>query len=204
MQNELSIMPCATFGMLSDEFWPVACETDIKGAITSVMLQEAGMRRAATFFSDVTIRHPENKNANLLWHCGNFPASLARKDAKLKLSNHPLQEPHPAAVFEWEMQRGDITISRFDEDMSSYSLLIGKGKAVEGPKVNGTYVWLEVDNWAKWEHRMVTGPYIHHISGIYGDVTPVLYSCCKYIKGLKPDLLYPSEEDILNYLWDRE
>ena len=82
-------------------------------------------------------------------------------------------------------------------------MMIGQGKAVEGPKVNGTYVWMEVDNWPKWEQRLVTGPYIHHISGIYDTVAPALYSACKYIPGLEADLLTPDAAAIQNYLWDR-
>ena len=35
---------------------------------------------------------------------------------------------------------------------------------------------------------------------IYADVVPVLYEACKYIKGLKPDLYDPIEEEIKAYL----
>lgn len=201
MQDVLGIMPCATFGQLCAEFMPIGCETDVKGVISSVMLQEALQKTEPVFFADITTRHPENRNANLLWHCGNFPATLAKKDScECKLVNNPIQEPYPAAVGDWQLKDGPITICRFDEDFGAYSLLIGEGKAVEGPKVNGTYVWMEVDSWPKWEEHLVTGPYIHHVSGIYGKAAPVLYASCKYIHGLKSDLLNPSEETVKAWL----
>ena len=203
LQDELCIMPCSTFGLLCDQMLPVACETDIKGAVGASMLQAAEFNRQPIFFSDITIQHPTNPNANLLWHCGNFPASKARAGQELCMMNHPLQAPFPGAVGAWELMGGDITINRFDSQDGEYTMLIGQGRAVDGPKVNGTYVWMEVDNWPKWEHRLVTGPYIHHVSGIYGSVAPALYSACKYIDGLKPDLLDPDITAINNYLWDR-
>jgi hypothetical protein len=29
--------------------------------------------------ADFTIRHPENDQAELLWHCGSFPVGIAKK-----------------------------------------------------------------------------------------------------------------------------
>ena len=43
LQNEIGIMPCAANALLSDEGIPVVCETDIHGAITSLLVEAAGM-----------------------------------------------------------------------------------------------------------------------------------------------------------------
>ncbi len=72
LQSGLGIMPCLVNGLLIEEGIPVACETDIHGAVTSVLLQAAGLFEKPIFFADVTVRHPENDNAELFWHCGNF------------------------------------------------------------------------------------------------------------------------------------
>ena len=95
---------------------------------------------------------------------------------------------------------GDVTLARFDGDNGEYSLLLGRAKGVEGPYNNGTYLWVEVENLKRLEAKIVEGPYIHHCTGIYADVVPVLYEACKYIKGLKPDLYDPIEEEIKAYL----
>lgn len=63
-------------GELIDEGIPVSCETDINAAVTSVMMQAVTLGDSASFFADLTIRHPENDNRELLWHCGPFPYSL--------------------------------------------------------------------------------------------------------------------------------
>lgn len=51
----------------------------------------------------------------------------------------------------------------------------------------GSYVWVKVDDWSKWEKKLIYGPYIHHCVGIYQDVRGVLQEACRYIPGLQPD-----------------
>lgn len=87
LQDAMGIMPCLANAILTDEQIPVTCETDIHGAITSIMVQAASMNTAPTFFADLTIRHPENPNGELLFHCGNFPVSLSVEE-KPKLRKH--------------------------------------------------------------------------------------------------------------------
>lgn len=53
-------MPCAVNALLNDKGIPVVCETDIHGAITSLMVEAAGMGESRSFFADWTIRHPDN------------------------------------------------------------------------------------------------------------------------------------------------
>ncbi|MCL2285464.1 MAG: fucose isomerase, partial [Firmicutes bacterium] len=57
----------------------------------------------------------------------------------------------------------------------------------DGPKSTGTYVWMEVDDWVKWERKLIEGPYIHHVVGIHGNLINGLKEACKYIPGLKAD-----------------
>ena len=77
MQQAVGLYPCFVHAVLTDEGLPVACETDIHGALTSILLQAAARYTAPTFFADLTVRHPEDENAELLWHCGSFPPCLA-------------------------------------------------------------------------------------------------------------------------------
>lgn len=80
LQDIIGFMPCLANTILTDEQIPVTYETDIHGAITSIMVQAATLNVAPTFFADITVRHPENPNGELLFHCGNFPVSLSVED----------------------------------------------------------------------------------------------------------------------------
>lgn len=193
LQDMEGIMPCAANAMLTDEGLPVVCETDVHGAITAVMMQAVTMGESVPFFADVTVRHPEDDNAELLWHCGNFPYSLAKnpQNAQIGASRY---HNDTYGICEWELRDGPLTIARFDGDHGQYRLFIGEANTTEGPKNVGSYVWIRVDDWARWEHKLVEGPYIHHVSSVYGHYGEILHEACKYLAPLSPDPLLSLEE----------
>lgn len=196
LQGELGIMPCAANAILNDLGIPVVCETDIHGAITALLAEAAVMNEERSFFADWTVRHPDNPNGELLQHCGPWPVSLAREKPLL---TSPIAFDDDGTLSA-EAKEGDkLTLLRFDGDNGEYSLLLGNAKSVPGPKILGTYLWVEVENIKRLEEKIVTGPYIHHCVGVYRDVVPILYEACKYI-GIKADLYDPIEEDVRAYL----
>ena len=194
LQQEIGIMPCAANALLNEEGIPVVCETDIHGAITSLLVEAAAMGQRS-FFADWTIRHPDIPNGELLQHCGPWPISLAREKAKLTC---PLAFDYPGSLTA-EAKHGEITLCRFDGDRGNYSLLLGNAKGVDGPKCMGTYLWVEVQNIKRLEAKLVEGPYIHHCVGVHKNIVPILYEACKYI-GVQPDLYDPVEEEVRAYL----
>ena len=198
MREITGVSACFASAELTDMGLPVICETDVHGAITSVMSQAAVLGETPTFLADLTIRHPENDNAELLWHCGVFPNSLKKAGTESVLNNH--YGAGTPGTIEHEIKGGDITISRFDGLSGDYHLLMSQGVGIEGPKTNGSYVWVEFKDWPKLENRLIYGPYIHHVTGVHGKIAPVLFEACKYIPGLTPDPVDPTREEIEKYL----
>jgi len=168
----LGVCPCVAVGEMTDLGYPMSCECDVNGAITMAILRACKLYEESCFLADLTIRHPTNDNAELLWHCGPFPYSL--KDPA-----------SPAAMVRgqerFELKQGDLTLCRFDDIDGGYSLFCGEGKSTTGPETAGTYVWLEVDNWKRWEEKLMFGPYIHHVGGVYGHYLPVLREVARYL-----------------------
>jgi len=193
LQKGYGIFPCYVNSELAAEGLPVACETDIHGAITFILMSAIQPQGKSPFFSDLTIRHPENPNAELLWHCGPFPVDLKTKGEPGHVD--------ASGRANWPITPGPVTLARFDGDNGAYSLAIGHARGIDGPKTIGTYLWVEVDNWPKWEQKLIYGPYIHHIVGIYGYLAPTLYEVTRYIPSLDPDLISPSEEEVT--AWER-
>ena len=198
LQSELGIMPCAANALLNDQGIPVACETDVHGAITALLVEAAALKTKRSFFADWTIRHPDIPNGELLQHCGPWPVSVSKEKPLL---TYPLAFDFPGSLTA-EAKHGSISLCRFDGDNGEYSLLLGHAKGVEGPLCKGTYLWIEVENIKRLEEKLVTGPYIHHCVGIHLDIVPVLYEACKYI-GLTPDL-YDSIEEKVKAFWRGE
>ena len=81
----------------------------------------------------------------------------------------------------YEIEHGEYTVLRFDGLKGQYYLFAGTGHGVEGPLTNGNYLWLETDNWPKWEKKFIFGPYIHHVVGIPGDHVAVIREACRYL-----------------------
>lgn len=168
----MKLPSCAVIGELTDLGIPVACETDINGAITMSILRACTLGEQAEFLADLTIRHPENDNAELLWHCGPFPYSLKAENSQAKIVGGQGQ---------FELKQGELTVCRFDEVNGEYCLFAGEARTTTGPATTGTYVWMETDNWKKWEEKLMFGPYIHHLGGIYGKMFSVLKEAARYL-----------------------
>ena len=171
-RNALGVSPCAVLGELSDEGIPVSCECDVNGAVTMAILRALELYQAPTFLADLTIRHPQDDNAELLWHCGPFPYLLKDENCAACLESDQEQ---------FVLRQGHLTLCRFDDLDGKYYLFAGEGDTTGGPETTGTYVYLKTDNWKRWEEKLVFGPYIHHIGGVYGAFKPVLREVARYM-----------------------
>lgn len=178
--KELGCMVEFATAMISDKGIPVACETDIHGAISSVLLQSASLNKEMVFLADLTIRHPENDNGILLWHCSS-PLSMADKKTKKEVSTHWILPDIPSGSCHWKLKDGNLTVLRFDGDGGKYRIIAGEGKTIKGPYTKNVYVWMEVKNWKEWERRFIEGPYIHHVAVNYGKYQSIIEESIKYL-----------------------
>ncbi len=170
--GKYGVSPCLAFAELTEAGLPVCCECDVNGAISSLIVQAATRRETPSFLADITVRHPENDNAELMWHCGPFPTCLAKDDKPASL----------ACQCAFELKRGEITMTRFDSDRGNYMLFSDTGKGVDGPVSGGSYVWFEARDWSAWEKKLMYGPYIHHIAGAYGNYKEIMREASKYLE----------------------
>lgn len=185
LSSEFGIQACFILGDLIDRGLVAACETDLHAAITARLLQAAARGKRAPFIADLTVRHPENDNGELLWHCGPFASSLLREGVRGKICD---------CKGYFEIRGGDITLARMDQSGGTYLLFADEVRGIDGPKTNGNYVWVETSCWPKWEKKLIYGPYIHHVCGIHGKFAAVLQEACKYIANLSHDSVNPIGE----------
>lgn len=169
---------------LAEERIPISAETDIHGALSSVMIEAAAASTAPSFFPEFTARHPENDNAVLLWHAS-APISLRHPDTGVIPILPPwILEGLPATSLQFQLKPGDVTVCRFDGIRGEYRLGVGEGRMVPGPKTREVYGWMEVGDWPSWERRLIEGPYVHHCSAVYGRYADVLARACEWVPGL--------------------
>lgn len=178
MQLAVGAMPCTAYSILADMGYVISCESDLHGVITMALLSCASLGTRVPFFGEFTVRHPENPNGELLWHCGPFAYSLKKEGAPAKEVN----------MRQWfQVKDGKFTVARFDQDDGKYSLLAGTCESTDGPYTFGTYLWAKFKNLPAWERKLVEGPYIHHMAEIEGDYTEELREFCKFVPALSLD-----------------
>lgn len=172
------LAPCAVYGILNDMGYIIACESDMHCAMTMILLEAAALGEKRPFLGEFTVRHPENKNAELLWHCGPFPLSGKAPDSVPLLVNQR----------EWfRVKDGTYTVARIDRESGKYMVLPLLCHSTSGPETHGTYLWAEFHDLQRVEARLLDGPYIHHFAEIEGDYTKELREFCKYCPALTVD-----------------
>jgi len=186
MQSFFSIgnaIGCGTslYTMLAGEEVLIADESDVHGAISSILIEAAKSDPGRVFFPEYVIRHPENPNAVLMWHVG-APASLRHPSCGKVTIMPPWILPGTEPVqAQFRLKDGDLSICRFDGDTGGYVLGVGEARTIEGPYTRDFYAWIEVNDWPRWERQLMEGPYIHHCSAAYGHCTDALIEAAKYL-----------------------
>ena len=170
--------PCLAMCLLADKDVYVTCEWDIHMTITNVLLLSATRGKEKPIQGEFTCRHPENDNAELLWHCGPFPLKYKAPGEKPWLYN-----TKPS----FRLKDGEYTIARFQAEKGKYYLFADKFNTCEGPKTFGTYMWAQFKDLPGLERKLVEGPYIHHMSEIPGDYTEYFKEFTKYFDEIQFD-----------------
>ena len=177
------LAPCTVYGILNDMGYLISCESDMHCLMTMVLLKCATLGEGKPLFGEFTVRHPENKNVELLWHCGPFPLSQKAEsgiDSTARLVNQR----------SWfRAKDGTYTVARIDREDGQYMILPLLAKTAEGPQTHGTYIWAEFEDLQKVEDRLIEGPYIHHFVEMAGDYIKEIKEFCKYFNNLKVDTL---------------
>ncbi len=172
------LCPCSVYGVLNDMGYIISCESDMHCVMTMALMSCASLGKKKTFLGEFTVRHPENRNAELLWHCGPFPLSVKAPDSTARLVNQR----------EWfRAKDGTYTVARIDQESGNYMILPLVCHTVPGPQTHGTYIWGEFEDLQAVEDRLLDGPYIHHFCEIEGDYTKEVKEFCKYFPNLSVD-----------------
>lgn len=176
---------CSYAEALVSEQLPVGAESDIHGVISDLLLRRANFGSEATFLAEFTVRHPADDNGILLWHAG-APLSLCSPEETPRIGRHWILPSPLSGMLHFRLKDGPITAARFDGDRGEYELAVGEGQSMAGPSTLNNYVWMKVDDWPRWERKLIAGPFIHHVAMAYGRYGNALAEACKYVPGLAP------------------
>lgn len=172
--NRLGACPCSALSRLADEGTPTACERDVYGAVTMLLLESLG---AGTTYLVDTVDVDGDRNVLRLWHCGAAATALAADPANATQSVHCNRRLGVAGDF--PLRTGPVVGARLTEDPGrpgALRLLIFAGESLPAEnRFQGNTAEVRVDRpAADLVQSLVTGGFPHHTVLAWTDVRPAL------------------------------
>lgn len=170
--QQFGLMPCATLGRLADDGFVCACEADMHGAVTLLMLQ--WLSGAAPFLADV-VSMDEATNTVSLWHCGNAPACLARESEEPQLTVHCNR--HIGVAGNFALRPGPATLARLGVGPHGYRLLYLDGEVLDEPAnrfMGNTAVFRPAGKARHLLDTILLGGWEHHVAFVAGHIVQEL------------------------------
>lgn len=170
---EYGVCPCSALGRLASEGVATACEADVNGTATMLVMRALDPEGGLTYLADIVAMDEESGRATF-WHCGLAPVELATDPANALQDVHCNRGIGVAGNF--PLRTGRVTISRISRSREGYRLLIAGGIALPGPnrfKGNSLDVLVDgdVENFVR---TVVERGFEHHTVLAWADLRPQL------------------------------
>lgn len=172
--TQRGVCPCSSLSRIADEGTPTACERDVYGAVTMLLMQSLGS--GPTYLVDTVDLNTSN-NSMRLWHCGSAATALAADPAEATQFTHCNRKIGVAGNF--PLKTGPVVMARLTENNDGgggLRLLIGAGESIPAPnhfQGNTAEVQLDVDASA-FVNSLVVGGFPHHTVLAWKDIRPQL------------------------------
>lgn len=171
--TDLGVCPCSALSRLADEGTPTACERDVYGAVTMLLLESLGA--GPTYLVD-TVDLDAQENLVRLWHCGSAATALAAEGDPARQDRHCNRKIGVAGNF--ALKTGPVVMARLTEvpQGQGLRLLLAQGESIPEPnrfQGNTAAVRLGADA-EQFVQALVTGGFPHHTVLAWTDVRPQL------------------------------
>jgi hypothetical protein len=169
---DLGACPCGAMSRSADRGTPSACERDVMGALTMVLLEELGS--GINYLVD-TVDIDEEENLVRLWHCGSAATSLAVDPNNATQFTHCNRKLGVAGNF--ALKTGPVVLVRLDEDSTNPTkvrLFMTSGESISADnRFQGNTATVRVHGSArKLVNGLITNGFPHHTVLAWNDVRP--------------------------------
>ena len=162
---------CGPVSMMGEARVPCACEADVYGALTQMILQEASGE--AVFLTDLVDMDAKD-NTGVVWHCGQAPLSMLA-DGEIPEATIHTNRKMPL-LYEFALKPGQVTFMRISQAFGEPKMVLAAGQMLERDKsFTGTsgVVRFERDAGAVLDAIIDSG-LEHHMALAYGEHRPLL------------------------------
>jgi L-fucose isomerase-like protein len=171
MFTEYGCAACGPMAMMNAEMTPSACEADVHGSLSQLMLQELAGEPA--WMADlVDIGGPDD--TAVLWHCGLAPLSMRDPEAPAEAQIHTNRRM--PLLHQFPLKPGRVTLARLSQARGGLMLVIASAEVLRRPRAfTGNSGVVRFDRPAETvSERIIEQGLEHHYALAYGDHRPAL------------------------------
>lgn len=162
---------CGPVSMMGEARVPCACEADVYGALTQMVLQEASGE--AVFLTDLVDMDAAD-NSGVVWHCGQAPLSMLAEDKQASATVHTNRKM--PLLYEFALKPGRVTFCRISQAFGKPGMVIAGGEMLARDMAfTGTSGTVRFDRPAgEVLDDVIASGLEHHMALAYGEHRPVL------------------------------
>ncbi len=162
---------CGPMGVMTEAKTPCACEADVHGALTSLILQETA--GAPSWLVDI-VDMDEASDSAVFWHCGSAPLSMADETVQPRAQIH--SNRRMPLLQEFTLKPGRITVARLSQAKGRTALVLAGAEVLRAPmSFTGTSGVVRFDRpVGEVKEAMLEFGLEHHVAIVYGEHRGVL------------------------------
>jgi len=171
MFTEYGCAACGPMAMMNQKQVPAACEADVHGSLSQLMLQELAGEPA--WMADLVDITPGDDTA-VLWHCGLAPISMRDPQAHAEATIHTNRKM--PLLHQFPIKPGRVTLARLSRARNETKLMIAGAEVIRAPMAfTGCSGTVRFDRPAAEVGRTIMEEGLeHHFALAYGDHKPAL------------------------------
>ena len=162
---------CGPASMLGEAGVPCACEADVWGAASQLMLNR--ISGAPSFLADL-VDIDEEDGTGVFWHCGQAPVSMCDPETVPEATIHSNRKL--PLLYQFPLRPGRVTAMRLSKSHGREKLIMFGGEMIRRPLAfSGTAGVLRFDRpAASVLNDVISSGLEHHVAIAYGEFRPKL------------------------------
>lgn len=157
---------CGPASMMGEGRVPCACEADVYGALTQLILMQAA--DAPVFLTDL-VDMDASDNTGVVWHCGQAPLSMRDPEGPSEATIHTNRKQ--PLLYQFTLKPGPVTLMRISQAHNTPQMILSYGEMLRRPMAfTGTSGVVRFERDAKTVlDEIIASGLEHHMALAYGD-----------------------------------
>ena len=170
---------CGPMGFLTEAGTPCACEADVYGAMTLLLMNAAAGE--PSWLVDI-VDMDAASDTGVFWHCGSAPLSMADPEFRPRAQIHSNRKM--ALLQEFPLKPGRVTVARISQARNETKLILAGAQVLRAPlSFTGTSGVVRFDRGAgEVAAAMMDEGLEHHVALCYGERRPLLRAAAEALK----------------------